>query len=99
MPRLQCHERLAALGVQCANDEVCRAAEARVNVAAHVACVGLVVKVDLQGGVDAGHLVLLRDVRGVVGGFCSHHSNVLVQVDPVIKILAARWYPTKSGKR
>ena len=62
-----------------------------------MARVGLVIKVNLQRRVDAGHLGLLSDLGRVVGALGAQHANSLVEIDPVIKF--ARTKNERRGDR
>ena len=75
VPRAQRDERLAAGGVQRADDEVGLAAEPGVDPRVDPRGVGLAEEVDLESGVDRGHRPLLGDQAGVVGRLGAHHPD------------------------
>jgi hypothetical protein len=89
MPGPQRDERLPALGVQRADDEVGLAAEARVDPRLDARGVRLREQVDLQGGVHRGHRALLSDDGRLVRGLGPQDADPRVAVDPGVELGAA----------
>jgi hypothetical protein len=66
--------------VQCSDDEIGLAAEARVDASVCVGSIGLLEEVDLHGCIDRKHHRLSRDRGRVVGslGSTERHTRIVV---------------------